>query len=260
MINTIGIEKAMLYEKYRLPYAREVVDNLLERIGDVRLIADIGAGTGQLARLFSDRGMKIYVVEPDPSMREMASHSLKDLASIEIIDGYAEQTTLTENSIDLIVVGNAFHRFKPEACEEFRRILRKDGWIALFTYSFLNRAFTELLFSKLAALEGLPARMERSWKRTPVERLFGDGPIQRLRYRQFHRENWTAFFGAACSGIEAPTRRDQEFSQFEAINREVFDTFAMNGIIQIEYETQVMYGQPKFQLLKVSKVEDSDKG
>jgi hypothetical protein len=55
---------------------------------------------------------------------------------------------------------------------------------------------------------------------------------------------WTAFFGAACAGIEAPERTDRDFRRFEAINREVFDAFAVDGKIQIDYETRLSFGQP----------------
>jgi ubiquinone/menaquinone biosynthesis C-methylase UbiE len=247
VIHAITVEKATLYEKYRLPYAREAVDDLLGRIGQVKVVADIGTGTGQLARLFADRSARVYAVEPDPAMRQVAAASLTGLAAVEIMAGFAEQTTLADNSIDLIVIGNAFHRFRPEACGELRRILKKQGWIALFTYTFINTAFTEMLFSKLAALKGLADRKEKSWHITPLRDLFGDGQIHTLSYRQSHLEDWTAFFGAACAGIEAPGPNEQDFAQFEALHREVFDTFTVHGKIQIEYETQVSFGQPLFQ-------------
>jgi SAM-dependent methyltransferase len=248
MISAISIEKATLYEKYRLPYANKAVSDLLGRIGKVEVVADIGAGTGQLARLFADRSTKVYMIEPDPAMRKVASLSSADLPTIEIRAGFAEQTTLAENSIDLIVIGNAFHRFKPEACAELRRILKQQGWIALFTYTFVNNVLTDMLYSKLAALKGVASRMEKSWHRTPVQDLFGKGQIYILSYPQAHTEDWTAFFGAARAGLEAPERNDQDFVRFEAINREVFDTFAVNGKIQIEYETQISFGQPLFQV------------
>ncbi len=246
MISAINIEKATLYEKYRLPYANEAIGDLLGRIGEVQIVADIGAGTGQLARLFADR-CKVYAIEPDSAMRKVASASLASFATAEILAGSAEQTTLAESSVDLIVIGNAFHRFKPEACQELCRILKKPGWIALFTYTFVNKAFTEMLFSKLAALKGVASKMEQSWHRTPVQNLFGNGQIYTLSYRQSHTEDWMAFFGAACAGIEAPNPHDQDFVQFEALNRQAFDAFAVNGKIQVDYETQVSFGQPLFQ-------------
>lgn len=248
MSSAISVEKATLYEKYRLPYANEMAGDLLERVSAVEVIADIGAGTGQLARLFADRSTKVYAVEPDLAMRQVASASLADFATIEIIAGSAEQIPLAENSIDLIVVGNAFHRFKPEACEELRRILKKQGWIALITYEFTNRAFTEMLFSSLAALRGVAARMEKTWHRMPIQALFPDAPIHTLSYRQSHTEGWTAFFGAACAGIEAPALDDEDFVAFEALNRRVFETFAVDGKIQIDYETRVSFGQPLWQV------------
>lgn len=239
----MSLEKAGLYEKYRLPYAREAVNDLLTRIGEVEIVADIGTGTGQLARLFAIRSAKVYAVEPDPSMRQVAGIALADLATIEIRVGWAEQTTLADNSIDLIVVGNAFHRFRPEACPELRRILKKSGWVALFSYTYLNRAFTDTLFARLATLEGIVSRQQKPWHRLSPQELFGNGQIYTRSYRQSPAQDWTAFFGAACAGIEAPDQDNEEFAPFETINREVFDMFAVNGRIQIDYETQVVFGQ-----------------
>ena len=75
MINAISTEKAVLYEKYRLPYASEAVDDLLGRIGQARVIADIGAGTGQLARLFADTSIiwatAVPIAMPVPPSRHV---------------------------------------------------------------------------------------------------------------------------------------------------------------------------------------------
>ncbi len=245
MVSSMSLEKAAQYERFRLPYATGAIDDLLERTGGVDTVADIGAGTGQLARLFEGRCHRIYAVEPDASMRQIAHESLRDFPEIETIDGSAEQTTLAENSVDLIVIGNAFHRFRPEACEELRRILKTHGWVSLFSYSYTDASFTEMLFPKLSTIESWVSRSEQARHSVPIQRLFGNGQMHTLSYRQSLTEGWEAFFGAACAGIEAPERNDGDFPRFEEINREVFDAFSVDDKIRIEYETTVVFGQPK---------------
>jgi SAM-dependent methyltransferase len=244
MNNPARLEKATLYDRYRLPYAGEAVDDLLGRIGAAPMVADVGAGTGQLARLFAPRCSTVYAVEPDPAMRQVAATALAGVAGIEIVAAAAEQTTLHDQSIDLIVIGNAFHRFKPEACAELQRILRPGGWIALFTYTFLNQAYTQMLFPKLGTLPSLARRIDKAWHATPIAELFGEGQLQSFSYPQMHSQDWAAFIGAACSGIEAPEPSDPDFARFEAINLEVFEAFAVNGEFEMAYETRVTFGQP----------------
>jgi len=241
--SSVGLAKACLYDRYRLPYAPEAVDALLALTGPAPVVADIGAGTGQLARLFSPRGCRVYAAEPDPAMRQVAAGALAGLPGIDIVAASAEQTTLPDQSIDLIVIGNAFHRFRPEAAGELRRILEPQGWIALFASAFTNQAYSDMLFPRLAALPGLSRRIDQAWHRMPVEALFGQAQLQSMTYCQAHKQDWTAFFGAACSGIEAPERDDPDFAAFESINREVFEAFAVEGVFEIEYETRVTVGQ-----------------
>ncbi len=240
----VSIERASLYEKYRLPYSSQAPADLLDYIGPVQIMADIGAGNGQLTRLFADRCARIYAVEPEPAMRQVASTALADWSGIQVLAGSAEQTTLADDSLDLIVVGNAYHRFRPEACDELRRILKPSGWIALFSYASTNDALEDMLSDKLAALKDAARRVERVWHGMPMESLFGKGKIHKRSYRQSRTDDWAAFFGAARAWLEAPEPGDQEFKPFETLYREVFEKFAVNGAIKLEYETQVAFGQP----------------
>ncbi|HEX3053199.1 MAG TPA: class I SAM-dependent methyltransferase [Aggregatilineaceae bacterium] len=237
------MNKARLYEKYRLPYAPELVDDIRRVAGDAAVVADIGAGTGQLARLFAPRCTQVYAVEPDTGMRDVAVEVLKGYPNIQVINACAEQITLGDDSIDLIVIGNAYHRFKAEAVYELRRILKPSGWVAIVSYLFTNHAFADQLFSQLGKIESLAARSAQNWHKLPLEALLGDGATQTLRYPQFFDENWEMFWGAAQSGIEAPEPHESDFARFEAINREVFQTFSVDGVIRIEYETRVILGQ-----------------
>lgn len=241
----VSIEKATLYEKYRLPYSTQAVADLLDYIGPVEVMADIGAGNGQLARLFAGRCPRIYAVEPEPAMRQVASTALEQWPTIEVRAGSAEQTTLEEHSLDLIVVGNAFHRFKAEACAELRRILKPSGWIALFSWSLTSKALEDMRNARLAELTVARSRVSRIWHGLPPEALFGEGQIHTRSYPQSRSDDWTTFFGSACTWLEAPEPGDQEFGPFEKLNRDVFEAFAVNGVVKIDYETHLAFGQPR---------------
>jgi SAM-dependent methyltransferase len=245
MAEGMTLEKALLYEEFRLPYPNEMVDDLLKHIGGTSVVADIGSGTCQLARLFAESCTKVYAVEPDAAMRHVAAEVSKGYPNIHIIDACAEHTTLPESSIDLIVIGNAFHRFQPEAIHEIRRILKPSGWVAVIFYVFTNQAFADTLFPKLSQLESFAARSKQNWHRMPIEKLFGDHPIHALHYNQSLAEDWEAFWGMARSGIEAPSPDDEEFVRFEALNQEAFNAFAIDGYMRVDYETKVSFGQLK---------------
>jgi SAM-dependent methyltransferase len=242
--HTIGLEKAALYEQWRLPYADGLARDVLKHVGEVSVVVDLAAGTGQLARLFADRCRLLLPVEPDPAMRRVATKALAEFDAVRIVAGLAENLPFAQNSVDLIVIGNAFHRFRPEACGEVRRVLRRKGWVALISYEFTNMAFAGMLFSELAKLRGIADRIEETWHRVSAQDLFGSARIYELAYAQSQTEDWTAFFGAACAGIEAPSVGDADFAAFGTLNRQVFEAFSVDGKIQIDYQTRVSYAQP----------------
>ena len=240
---SMSIERATLYEKYRLPYADQAIPDLLDQMGKIKTVADIGAGTGQLSRLFAPHCDRVYTLEPDPSMCAIAKDALAQFPNITIIEASAEQTTLANNCVDLIVIGNAFHRFKSEACDELHRILNNNGWIVLISYLYTNKAFTDLLFSKLATVETFTKKSEKAWKKTPQQNLFGIAEINTKSYQQSTAVDWKNFWGAARAGIESPEKNETGFAQFKDINREVFDTFAVNQKLHLEYETHVSWSK-----------------
>jgi hypothetical protein len=96
----------------------------------------------------------------------------------------------------------------------------------------------------LATLKSATSRMAEVWLEIPPQELFGEGYIHTRSYRQSRTDDWNAFFGAACTWLEAPEPGDPEFGLFESLNREVFEAFAVNGTVQIDYETHVAFGQP----------------
>ena len=120
--------RAKDYAKYRPSYSSAIIDCILDGLASDRLTAaDIGAGTGISSRLLADRGVKTIAVEPNAAMREVAQrHPL-----VKWNDGNAENTKLSDASIDLITCFQAFHWFDPEpTLKEFARILKPKGRLA----------------------------------------------------------------------------------------------------------------------------------
>src|SRR5689334_2737571 len=113
------------YVKYRPSYPKEIIPFLEKNAGlnSSFVIADIGSGTGISTKLFLDNGNKVFAIEPNNEMRKKGEELLRDHSSFISINGTAEQTTLADGSIDMIVAGQAFHWFDAgKTKSEFRRI------------------------------------------------------------------------------------------------------------------------------------------
>src|SRR5256886_12258209 len=75
------------------------------------IIADIGSGTGILSELFLKNGNRVFGIEPNAPMREGGEKFIEQYPKFVSIEGFAEATTLSNNSIDFVVAGQAFHWF-----------------------------------------------------------------------------------------------------------------------------------------------------
>ncbi len=122
------------YVKYRPHYPAAVIDYLKKEkvLKDNYVIADIGSGTGISSELFLKNGNTVYGIEPNKEMREGGEKYLSGFKNFISINGTAEDTTLKENSIDVITAGQAFHWFDMvKAKKEFKRILKTNGYVVL---------------------------------------------------------------------------------------------------------------------------------
>ena len=123
-------DRAKNYAQYRPTYPAQAIDFILNGLGELSklIVADIGAGSGIASRLLADRGVKVIGIEPNTAMRQVAeAHPL-----VEFRNGTAEQTTLTDQSVELVTCFQAFHWFQLEpTVKEFNRILKPGGKIAL---------------------------------------------------------------------------------------------------------------------------------
>jgi SAM-dependent methyltransferase len=120
--------QAASYERGRPSYPPEAIDWLLAG-GERREVLDLGAGTGKLTARLVERGLDVVAVDPIPEMLEVLGAALPDTRALL---GTAEQIPLPDDSVDAVLVAQAWHWFDPAlAAAEVARVLRPGGRLGL---------------------------------------------------------------------------------------------------------------------------------
>ncbi|MEN4476044.1 class I SAM-dependent methyltransferase [Mycolicibacterium cosmeticum] len=120
-------EEAAAYERGRPSYPPEAIDWLLPP--GAHTVLDLGAGTGKLTIRLAERGLDVIAVDPIPEMLEVLSTSLPDIPALL---GTAEEIPLPDDSVDSVLVAQAWHWFDADrAVAEIARVLRPGGRLGL---------------------------------------------------------------------------------------------------------------------------------
>jgi SAM-dependent methyltransferase len=125
---------AEAYARYRAPYPRALLDDLVARAGGSRrALIDLATGPGRVALDIADRFDRVVAIDLEPEMvavgRERAA--ARGIANIEWRVGRAEDFEAAPASFDLITIGEAFHRLRQSvvASRAFG-LLRPGGHLA----------------------------------------------------------------------------------------------------------------------------------
>ncbi|GFG63052.1 putative methyltransferase [Mycobacterium kubicae] len=118
---------AAAYERGRPSYPPEAIDWLLPPAAHD--VLDLGAGTGKLTTRLVERGLDVIAVDPVPEMLEVLRGSLPQTRALL---GTAEEIPLPDNSVDAVLVAQAWHWVDPaRAVPEVARVLRPGGTLGL---------------------------------------------------------------------------------------------------------------------------------
>ena len=234
------------YVKYRPGYPAEVLGLFRDEMNLTAdsVVADIGSGTGLSAKLFLENGNPVYGVEPNAAMRAAAEEFLDDFPNFKSVDGTAENTTLADGSVDLVIAAQAFHWFDPDCTRtEIRRITRKNGYAALIwnerqldTTPFL-RGYESLLMA--FANDYGAVRHDNVTEKKLLEFFGGDFRQKTFENRQvFDLQGLT---GRLLSSSYMPAEDDPRFVPMSAALHALFAKHEEGGKITVLYDTNVFY-------------------
>jgi len=236
------------YIRYRPSYPEAIVLWLERECGLTAesRIADIGSGTGILARLFLDFGCHVFGVEPNAGMRAAAERQFAGEARFHSVDARAEATTLPGASVDFVTAGQSFHWFDAAATRaEFGRILEPRGWVALI---WNERQVTP---GFLAEYEDLLQRLSTDYGRVDHRQIGGEAigrffDHERWRVAGFpnHQDfDWEGIRGRLLSSSYAPLPGSPKYAPMMEELAAIFARHQQGGGVRVVYETKMYVGQ-----------------
>lgn len=126
---------AKQYDRFMRVFKLDNNNYIIKSLGDISAlnILDIGGGTGRLASIMTDLGANVTILDPEVKMTEIAK---RRNVNINIINGYSNNTTLKDNSIDLIIMRDTFHHIveQEETLKECKRVLKLNGKIVIHEF------------------------------------------------------------------------------------------------------------------------------
>lgn len=241
---------ADIYEKYRPSYPEEYIKYIIKKcnLNEESIVADIGAGTGILTRQLLANNLKVVGVEPNLDMIRVLK-KLETNKNFKAIEGSAEHTNLKENSIDLIVVAQAFHWFdKQNFKEECKRILKTNGKVWILwnqldetkeivkeqkevddKYTNRFKQVTDILTS-----DKKEKQIYGFFKDNTYETKIVDNPLENDKER---------FIGTNLSRSYALKKGDSNYNNYIKAFEDIFDKYSKNGKVIVPNKTYGYLGQ-----------------
>jgi len=232
------------YIKYRPGYPSEIIDYLKSEdiLKSDSVIADIGSGTGISSEMFLKNGNTVYAIEPNTPMREAAEKLLSKYDNFRSIDAAAENTTLPDNSIDLIVCAQAFHWFDiPKVKIEFKRILKPEGSVCLiWNERVLNGNPFLIDYEKLLLKYGTDYANVRheNIDNNKLAEFFAGGYITKT-FPNKQVFDYEGVKGRLLSSSYTPQKSSQLFEPMLAELKQIFDKNEIDGKIEFLYDTNI---------------------
>ncbi len=242
MKNELFNNKTKEYAIGRPSYPTDVLKVMRDLgISEQSSIADIGAGTGLLTNLLGELGCNVLAIEPNEYMLKECRRYCSKNNNIEFIHAPAEDTTLNDNSVDIITIAQAFHWFDKQICKiEFQRILKRNGYVIIL--------FNEMQLDSQLAQEYTGVLHKYKVKTTAgisefdpdKEKLnFFEKDFDMHFYDYYHTLTEKGFVDGALSLSYTPSKVDSSYEDFIAELSHLFSKYQHNDTVTFHYKTEV---------------------
>jgi len=240
--------KAAVYSKYRPTYPSDFIDYLYTQTGFTKesVIADIGAGTGIFSELLAGRKSNVICVEPNEDMLNAAKQNLKDFPKCEFVNKSAENTGISDNSVDFVTVAQAFHWFDAENFKtECKRILKENGavilvWNIRIESDELTLRTAEINKKYCRDFTGFSGGINNDLSK--IEKFFNNNyEIQEFQNDLIFDED--GFIGRNLSSSYAPKESDANYKIYIEEMRKIFNEYGKDGKVTVLNVTRCYIGK-----------------
>lgn len=242
-------EKAKHYEVGRPSYAQELIDCLYHNynLNSQSIIADIGAGTGKLTKQLLQKGSRVIAVEPNDAMRSIAQQGLQEYDTIQIVNGTDVATTLSDQSIDVITVAQAFHWFDAALFQkECARILKANGKVFLIwnmrdENAPVNKETYEIFQKYCLNFYGFSGGIQQD--DANITTFFHhDYVIEKFPNPLFFSKD--TFLQRALSASYSLKDGDPQFEEYVQTLTALYDKYEKNGLLEVPNDSVAYIGTP----------------
>ena len=122
-----------------------------------KILADVACGTGDIAKMyldFTNKGEKIFCIDPNKSMIEEAKTKLKNYKNIKCLINPAENLSLKDNSCDYYTISFGLRNTKNlnKSLSEAYRVLKPGGRYLCLEFSKIQNSNLEFFYKNYSKI------------------------------------------------------------------------------------------------------------